>query len=327
MLKCVDMREGQLERLKALSESIVRNGSRVGSSAQLMGEMTTLLASLRYSTFSCCEAIIEWRRGLCQPQAFLWKGMNYILKMKDDMEVVSAAAERLTPGGAGGGDQAGANDDLLDDFTHSRREFAARVMEREETLQQALFEENDRLLASLQWMPTLNLEPGLTKPKPIRLDAQGLTDDRRVEAGTAEAATPPGGSLGGSSGGGGVDWELFERGARGCFEYINRGSLEGIVPKKSLRKTLTTSQAGGGVAATRQGVAKLWRRLDALYGQLVFRDVSVRRSFLSLSLLLLLSRQRQRSAHVERAGSRVGKRQAASRSRPCSHMPPYPSDV
>ena len=57
--------------------------------------MSSLLSALRYSTFSCAEAIVEWRRGLCQPQAFLWKGMNYVLKMKDDMEVVNAASLRL----------------------------------------------------------------------------------------------------------------------------------------------------------------------------------------------------------------------------------------
>ena len=43
---------------------------------------TTLSWALpRRQTFECAEAIMEWRRTLCQPQAFLWKGMNYLLKV------------------------------------------------------------------------------------------------------------------------------------------------------------------------------------------------------------------------------------------------------
>jgi hypothetical protein len=121
MLKCVEMRESQLERLKALSESIVRSGGDVGGSASLMGDMSSLLGALRYSTFSCCESITEWRRGLCQPQAFLWKGMNYVLKMKDDMEVVNAAADRL---------HQGTEKPDADDFVQSRHDFANVSMAR-----------------------------------------------------------------------------------------------------------------------------------------------------------------------------------------------------
>ena len=50
---------------------------------------------------------------MCQPQAFLWKGMNYLLKMKDDMEVVDAAAGRLQ-----GGAQSGSA--IADEFAASR---------------------------------------------------------------------------------------------------------------------------------------------------------------------------------------------------------------
>lgn len=125
VLRCVDSREGQLEQLKGLSEEIVRKGggNRSGK-IDWMDEMSSLLTALRYSTFECAEAIMEWRRTLCQPQAFLWKGMNYLLKMKDDMEVVDAAAGRLQGGG-----QAGA---AADEFAVSRAEYARLVMEREE---------------------------------------------------------------------------------------------------------------------------------------------------------------------------------------------------
>ena len=68
MLKCVDLRESQLQRLKDLSESIVQSSNDGEKTVGMVGEMSTLLDSLNFATFSCCEAITEWRRGLCQPQ-------------------------------------------------------------------------------------------------------------------------------------------------------------------------------------------------------------------------------------------------------------------
>ena len=47
-----------------------------------------------------------------------------------------------------------------------------------------------RLLAGLQWMPTLNLEPGLSKPKAIKLHADSAAEVKQVQ-GTKLAAAPP----------------------------------------------------------------------------------------------------------------------------------------
>ena len=260
VLKCVDMREGQLERLKTLSEDIVRSGGDPRS-AELMNTMSSLLSALRYSTFSCAEAIVEWRRGLCQPQAFLWKGMNYVLKMKDDMDVVNAAALRLH----------GGTDDDADEFTRSRNEFTEKTMTGEESLQQDLFEENDALLAKHQWMPTVNLETGQAKPKPIKMSGEPAAAGEAAGAGPEvaghdEVPAAPSGSD--------VDWDAFEADAKGIFMVIDSAHA-GVVAKQAMRRSLLKGNAGGGAApVTKLGVDKLWRRLGSLYGKVAFANVS-----------------------------------------------------
>ena len=306
VLRCVDSREGQLERLKGLSEEIVRNGGSSSSGkAEWMDEMSSLLTALRYSTFECAEAIMEWRRTLCQPQAFLWKGMNYLLKMKDDMEVVDAAAGRLH-----GGQDAAA----VDEFATSRAEYARLVMEREEEVQDTLFQENDALLSSNHWLPTLNLGQQGGKTKPIRLtgntsdgDAvQGGSagaDTAETEAGgaaaaaeTAEAEAEAFWHLGGSSGEK-VGWEQIEQLMQQAFKVLEssrRVGGSGLISKAALRQAvLQTGQdllQRGVVARARRRdkglrdkVDRLWRRLDGLYGQLAFQDLSWEEVCLGLS--------------------------------------------
>ena len=263
VLKCVDMRESQLERLKTLSEDIIRSGGNVGKSAELMGTMSSLLSALRYSTFSCAEAIVEWRRGLCQPQAFLWKGMNYVLKMKDDMEVVNAASTRLH----------GGSDDETDEFTRSRQEFTEQTMKAEEPLQQDLFEENDRLLSDHKWMPTVNLETGQAKPKPISTSGEdgaspvstGPEEERVQDRGVASTAEPSAAS---------IDWEALEADAKEIFQTLDAVQA-GIVSKQAMRRELLRQNVGGGAEpVTKLAIDKLWRRLGSLYGKVAFANVS-----------------------------------------------------
>jgi hypothetical protein len=263
VLKCVDMREGQLERLKTLSEDIIRSGGDVGKSAELMGTMSSLLSALRYSTFSCAEAIVEWRRGLCQPQAFLWKGMNYVLKMKDDMEVVNAASMRLHGGG----------DDEIDEFTRSRQDFTDQTMKAEESLQQHLFEENDRLLSDHKWMPTVNLEPGQAKPKPIT--ATGQDSASPVSTGPEEEqAQEQNVASNGETSAASIDWHTLEADAKQTFQNLDAVQA-GVVSKQAIRRALLRQNAGGGAEpVTKLAIDKLWRRLGSLYGKVAFSNVS-----------------------------------------------------
>ena len=186
--------------------------------------------------------------------------MNYVLKMKDDMEVVNAAAERLHQGA----EQLGG----ADEFTQSRRDFADHVMGGEEALQQSLFAENDKLLANMQWMPTLNLEPGLSKPKSVRLDADQLSEeatDKAAPSSAAHAVSRPT-----------AEWASFEQAASALFASLDaEAGGGGVVSKASMRQVLLKRRAGGSLAATKAMVTKLWRRLEALYGKLTFTDVSL----------------------------------------------------
>ena len=200
--------------------------------------------------------------------------MNYILKMKDDMQVINAAAQRLSSGTSADG--------AADEFTKSRRQFANKVMNGEESLQQQLFEENDKLLGQLQWMPTLNIQVGSGRPKPIQLSQDEIEDchDSPATACTQEptdgAGTPSGGARDKNKTQ--IDWDQVETAIFQCFHdtlQIRRGESSGIVSKTVLRRKLLQVQAGGSTAATKIAVGRLWKQIGALYGKLVFDNVSL----------------------------------------------------
>ena len=116
-------------------------------------------------------------------------------------------------------------------------------------------------------MPTVNLETGQAKPKPIRIDGAGGEEQAGGVGSPAELDAAKNASSG-------VDWTGFEAHAKDLFQSLDSTGV-GVVGKQAMRRALTKAEAAGGAAATRTAIEKLWKRLGALYGKLSFTNVSV----------------------------------------------------
>ena len=118
------------------------------------------------------------------------------------------------------------------------------------------------MLAGLQWMPTLNLEPGLSKPKAIKLHADSAAEVKQVQGTKLAAESEPT-----------IDWPQLEQTMLSLFLGL-KGCQYGLVSKADMRAVLLRNRVGGTLPATKTLISRLMARLDALYGQLTFGDVS-----------------------------------------------------
>merc|ERR1711871_552895 len=80
MGKHVVLRE---EYLKRLIEIMYNDGRR-----RVPSIVPDLMDMLRLCTVETCEAIAHWRASQEKPIPFIWNGINYLLKMPSDLDVL-----------------------------------------------------------------------------------------------------------------------------------------------------------------------------------------------------------------------------------------------
>ncbi|CAM9306717.1 unnamed protein product, partial [Chrysoparadoxa australica] len=107
VLRRVLIREGFIGRLEDLAAALkkeqkdsedsgygektsLKKALKQRSSSHLAG-MLDLLVSIREASVECIEAITRWRQGSTEdpPAAFMWRGENYLLKMRNDLNFLA----------------------------------------------------------------------------------------------------------------------------------------------------------------------------------------------------------------------------------------------
>eukprot|EP00698_Gefionella_okellyi_P013087 TRINITY_DN3560_c0_g1_i2.p1 TRINITY_DN3560_c0_g1~~TRINITY_DN3560_c0_g1_i2.p1 ORF type:complete len:492 (+),score=100.05 TRINITY_DN3560_c0_g1_i2:418-1893(+) len=95
VLKSIDIREthlSQLHELAGIMAEMRQGGSdysfRGIDAGELGAEVGKVLGALRWVTVECTEAMLAWRHGLTRPYPFLWKGLNYMIKMLTDIDFI-----------------------------------------------------------------------------------------------------------------------------------------------------------------------------------------------------------------------------------------------
>jgi hypothetical protein len=86
VLKTILLREGYLKRLQHAAR-------RRGGQTALRADVIDLLDLLRTSTVEVVEAIAKWRRTLVKPYPFVWNGINYLLKVPSDLDILNKVPE------------------------------------------------------------------------------------------------------------------------------------------------------------------------------------------------------------------------------------------
>ena len=86
VLKTILLREGYLKRLQ-------HSARRRGGQTALRADVIDLLDLLRTSTVEVVEAIAKWRRTLVKPYPFVWNGINYLLKVPSDLDILAKVPE------------------------------------------------------------------------------------------------------------------------------------------------------------------------------------------------------------------------------------------
>eukprot|EP00741_Cyanophora_paradoxa_P007345 tig00001107_g7105.t1 len=84
VLKRIEVREDVGKRLKLA----------INSGADRM-ELADLLGQFEHCTAEVLTSILEWRSGLSRPQAFVFNGANYILKIRSDCQMTGEAGAAL----------------------------------------------------------------------------------------------------------------------------------------------------------------------------------------------------------------------------------------
>lgn len=83
VVKAILLREEYMERIKTNLKS---QGSKFGKDQGAFDDLLGLIDLLRLTTVDACEAIRQWRRiegNSSMP--FIWKSMNYLLKIPIDL--------------------------------------------------------------------------------------------------------------------------------------------------------------------------------------------------------------------------------------------------
>ena len=59
----------------------------------LRSDVIDILDLIRTSTVEVVEAIAKWRRTLIKPYPFVWNGINYLLKIPSDLDMLNKVPE------------------------------------------------------------------------------------------------------------------------------------------------------------------------------------------------------------------------------------------
>ncbi len=86
VLKTILLREGYLKRLQHAAR-------RRGGTTALRADVIDILDLIRTSTVEVVEAIAKWRRTLIKPYPFVWNGINYLLKIPSDLDMLNKVPE------------------------------------------------------------------------------------------------------------------------------------------------------------------------------------------------------------------------------------------
>jgi hypothetical protein len=86
VLKTILLREGYLKRLQHAAR-------RRGGQTALRADVIDLLDLIRTATVEVVESIAKWRRTLVKPYPFVWNGINYLLKIPSDMDILAKVPE------------------------------------------------------------------------------------------------------------------------------------------------------------------------------------------------------------------------------------------
>ena len=86
VLKTILLREGYLKRLQHAAR-------RRGGSTALRSDVIDILDLIRTSTVEVVESIAKWRRTLIKPYPFVWNGINYLLKIPSDLDMLNKVPE------------------------------------------------------------------------------------------------------------------------------------------------------------------------------------------------------------------------------------------
>lgn len=86
VVKAILLREEYIERIKA---NLSSQGLKFGKDRDGFDGLLGLVDLLRLTTVDTCEAIRQWRRSQGSPSMpFVWKGMNYLLKIPIDLNIL-----------------------------------------------------------------------------------------------------------------------------------------------------------------------------------------------------------------------------------------------
>jgi hypothetical protein len=86
VLKTILLREGYLKRLQHAAR-------RRGGTTALRADVIDILDLIRTATVEVVEAIAKWRRTLIKPYPFVWNGINYLLKIPSDLDMLNKVPE------------------------------------------------------------------------------------------------------------------------------------------------------------------------------------------------------------------------------------------
>lgn len=83
VIKTILLREEYIERIKV---NLDNQGSKFGKDQVAFDHVLGLIDLLRSTTVDACEAIQQWRKVEGRRSVpFIWKGMNYLLKIPIDL--------------------------------------------------------------------------------------------------------------------------------------------------------------------------------------------------------------------------------------------------
>lgn len=82
VVKAILLREEYILRAKA---KLSNHGAKLGKDPNEFSTFIGLLDLLRSTTVDATEALTQWRTSEGNPGPFVWKGMNYLLKIPTDL--------------------------------------------------------------------------------------------------------------------------------------------------------------------------------------------------------------------------------------------------
>lgn len=83
VIKAILQREGYVDRARS---QIASQGSQFGKNHAALDDLITTLDLLRSASLDTVEATTQWRRVQGHTHPFIWRGINYLLKIPIDLD-------------------------------------------------------------------------------------------------------------------------------------------------------------------------------------------------------------------------------------------------